>query len=782
MSKDLFIDFCDLYDCAIWPYEGTTLLKIFKKGQPEEGHIFEYLQHVGKHGITVHSLRKHSFYHSWAFYRTDVLCMRLHPNFPYFSGGFDRVLISSKELSKFVIKANENAEYWTSLVKDEIIQSSQNNYLDKEIEETEMEITRSNSQIKKMLREKTKNKIEVDNVVFEVDEEVIKYITATSFSRTVEEVIAVPKENINICFVGGVSTGKSTILNAIFCEQLTQCKIKRTTMVPTVYIENQNQSEDQQMSEKIFNEIAKKNKEIIDLTERGIKLTRDNYSELVFNVGKLDINILPDSFVNVYDIPGLNDARTKDVYYDYLETNFYKFNLVIFIVDIHSGLNTSDEIDIVNFITRETRHQLEVNGRKIFTLVVVNKADDMVQDEETKELHLTGELKEMYDQVDHTITSEFQRKDIAEHLIGILPLCALDSYLYRMVRKHGSQFKLSEEQILKIGVNEMGKQFSKKKKEEQEKKVKEILQDSKFIDDMIDLSGFGYLERKLHEFLHTSGQGKEIRISNLLYEVKDLPSLTEAAGYNNWFDLKNFTSNLRCLIDVYSKIKTIDEVKYTELFSLMSFDVNQILMNKVQKFVGSKEELLSSFDSFFRKALLPYLEWTSDSGYPSYLTSKIIGFVRDEFQNTQQVESFCSSLTFLKQIDAFKKDHLEYLVNSLASNGREEFAITFTSNCSLTGLLILLKEMHNLEVRNMLFFTRLLIANQLASCVLPTRHLLYKSIYYESKGEIPVHKMICNEFLAGRKIQISDYCDGLEAEERPCLLLDNFYLDTFCRS
>ena len=38
----------------------------------------------------------------------------------------------------------------------------------------------------------------------------------------------IPTDNINICVVGGVSTGKSTFLNAIFCEQLTECKIKRT--------------------------------------------------------------------------------------------------------------------------------------------------------------------------------------------------------------------------------------------------------------------------------------------------------------------------------------------------------------------------------------------------------------------------------------------------------------------------------------------------------------------------------------------------------------------------
>jgi predicted GTPase len=84
----------------------------------------------------------------------------------------------------------------------------------------------------------------------------------------------VPIDNINLCFVGGVSTGKSTILNAIFCEELTQCKIKRTTMVPTVYIENDNNAKNLTSPELIFTTISDKNKEIITKTETGKKLNR----------------------------------------------------------------------------------------------------------------------------------------------------------------------------------------------------------------------------------------------------------------------------------------------------------------------------------------------------------------------------------------------------------------------------------------------------------------------------------------------------------------------------
>ena len=184
--------------------------------------------------------------------------------------------------------------------------------------------------------------------------------------------MSIPTENINICFVGGVSTGKSTALNAVFGRQLTQCHFKRTTMVPTVYVEN---PIDTSASTEIYETIARKNQEIYQKTESGQTVSKDEFNELVFQVGKLDINIIENSFVNIYDIPGLNDPRTKAKYYDYLDSNFHKFNIIVFFVDIRSGLNTSDEFDFLDFIANSTRNQIKQNDRKVFTLVVVNKAN-----------------------------------------------------------------------------------------------------------------------------------------------------------------------------------------------------------------------------------------------------------------------------------------------------------------------------------------------------------------------------------------------------------------------
>ena len=45
------------------------------------------------------------------------------------------------------------------------------------------------------------------------------------------------RNQINIAILGAVSAGKSTLLNTIFANTYSHCKIKRTTMTPQIYYE-----------------------------------------------------------------------------------------------------------------------------------------------------------------------------------------------------------------------------------------------------------------------------------------------------------------------------------------------------------------------------------------------------------------------------------------------------------------------------------------------------------------------------------------------------------------
>jgi predicted ATPase len=73
----------------------------------------------------------------------------------------------------------------------------------------------------------------------------------------------IPQQNLNSAFIGEVSTGKSTILNGIYCREITQSSIKRTMMCPSIFIENKDLKDTDIDEKKIYEEIKLKNQEII---------------------------------------------------------------------------------------------------------------------------------------------------------------------------------------------------------------------------------------------------------------------------------------------------------------------------------------------------------------------------------------------------------------------------------------------------------------------------------------------------------------------------------------
>jgi len=580
-----------------------------------------------------------------------------------------------------------------------------------------------------------------------------------------------PNDNINICFVGGVSTGKSTGLNGVFCQKLTECKIKRTTMVPTIYVENENNTNPYSMtpSEDIYEQVSKRNAMIIEKTEKGQRTTVEDYEELVFNVGKLDINIMEDSFVNIIDMPGLNDARTKSVYYDYLETNFHKFNLIIFFVDIHSGLNTSDEIDIVNFITANTALQKDTNNREIYTLVVVNKADDMQLDETTGTINLTGELKEMYDQVEHTIQDEFSKRNIIKNLIGIVPLCAIDAYLYRMVRKHGRDFKLSPEQILKIGVNENGKKFSTLKPAVQEQKVYEILNDTNFIETMIKLSGFGEFERILHNFLKNGNVGKKIRIDNLLYKLRKLPSIDvcKSDGIDSINRLAHLVQNY---MDVYIQIKSIDVTMFeTQILSFVN-SIEIFMMDEI-KYIRELSFAITYYDKIVETVLKPHFaKYYDTNNYSVFIKEHVNQIIKQMFSSDVKDLDIVMCLDMLQKIDNFTKQNVSELFLHLIANPRTESTIQFEDKNDQNLIRVLTNCVQNgIMISNVLRF--ILINKINTGGYLYTRYLIYKKM-----GEITLsgYIYICmprpSIDMVVRGCQDSDMSD-------PQFALDLFYLN-----
>jgi hypothetical protein len=567
-------------------------------------------------------------------------------------------------------------------------------------------------------------------------------------------------------------------------------------MVPTRYIESESAIDTE---EDIYRIVSEKNEEIIKKTESGEKLVASDYKELEFNVGKLDIKIMSKGgLVDIYDIPGLNDARTKTEYYKYLEDNFYKFNVVVFFVDIMSGLNTSDEMDILKFIITQTCFHKE-RGRNVYTLVVVNKADDMTVEDDNS-LTLSGELGEMFEQVKKTITTEFGHNKIDNHIVGITPFCAKDAFLYRMVKKC-PDYVLSDEERIKIGLNEMGKKFSKYTVNTQIEKVKEILKDKEFIDTMINLSGFNQLQDELKTFMKWSRKGFEV--ANTLYVVRSMRPITEVFDKYNTFVNDEIYSQIDEYIEVYTRLKDIDtemyELNMKALLSTILEYVNKNLNKYVTRSYNASKvdyniicigELLNENENFMTnviyKYFTPFYEQFYDENEYIVICPSIMDFITTTIYahlNTEQLTLYniCKCVDIIKRIKLFNKETNEAMITYLISNNRENKTITDFTH--MTEFIELAREikLNNIDIDP---FIRFVILNKIKhsaynpqsveqSDELFIRHMLYQTCY-----EMPISNVISlirmKMLEPSFKLIVKGWTDLYLSDER--FVLDVFYL------
>jgi predicted DNA-binding ribbon-helix-helix protein len=432
---------------------------------------------------------------------------------------------------------------------------------------------------------------------------------------------------------------------------------------------------------------------------------------------------------------------------------------VVFLVDIQSGLNTSDEMDMLRFIINNTKDQFKRNQRHIYTLVIVNKADDMQTEEDSDKLEITGELREMFEQVENTVETEFADNGLKNALIGVIPLCARDSYLYRMVKKHGKNFKLTPEQILKIGVNENGKKFSTLKPATQEARVNEILKDDSFVNTMIKLSGFSRLESILHKFLQDNNKGSKLRIDNLMYELKKLPKLYDFTAGQNWFNLKSLTALFQQYYKIYNNIELIDKAEYHLIITSFTTEFITILQTKVKSWYGNVDELIDSYDCVNSEIIIPYLSHNATI-YPDFLTDRVLALIGEELNSVLTVDCIIKQLHILERINMFEKTTIETVFSKIVSNIRENKSITF-EKCCIDGLIEALDKCSENDV-NLSELLRFLIMNQL-HYINNNNSLFIKKMLYRRYGEIIISEYILREF--NNSASFDKFVKGLTTED-----------------
>ena len=393
-----------------------------------------------------------------------------------------------------------------------------------------------------------------------------------SGKKTYHKVDSMDKRNsIRIGLVGCVSCGKSTLLNSICVNQYEEMKKCRTTMLPSVYQETNNTIYSSEEAKEILKKNTENNSGIfngtVELSNENCKVVRNMIPKI-----KEFANLSDNIFIDIFDIPGLNDANTSEIYYKWIEDNFSELDIIIHIVDINSPLNTSDQIDILKMLIKNIDQEKKKNGRDVFLLTVVNKCDEM--DQEDGEFVMDEEDQENYDNIIKT-TKVMIREILNIPYIGpsdincdFTPISAADTFVYRMLHNDPT-VEMDMKLLQKFGMNEIGRRaWNKMNEVEKREMIKEHFEEAK-ISDTLEITGYLQFTEILRNYLTKDCQSK-ILIDRIKQELQ-----------NEDLIKKNITTDkdeLQKLIQIYnsysSRVWVVDKLFKTNNSSIVTDLIN----------------------------------------------------------------------------------------------------------------------------------------------------------------------------------------------------------------
>lgn len=354
--------------------------------------------------------------------------------------------------------------------------------------------------------------------------------------------------NINIAVLGNVSSGKSTLLNSLFLEEFTSMNICRNTMVPQIYRElNNNKKKEVKEAKEINKVVSELNDELKLKMENPDYVFETDMKPVEFYIHKLkELNICQKNiYMSFYDTPGLNDSKNHQLYYNYAKENFQDFDVILYLIDLKTGLNTKDEVDLLNFICKNSCKY----GK--YVIPIINKSDDMTMENEC--LVCDSKYKDNYNNIIKMLneySSKYYNTKFAEPIL----YSAQESYMYRMLLKN-PDWELKEELRNTIGYNDMGKKYFTLTNEERIIKVKEIVKDEYFIKTMIKMCGYSDLFDTMKKILNTVNQ----------YNICKKKILSKYSYLIDSVDI-----NKTNIVDIYDKFSKIYEesIKLQEIFEI----------------------------------------------------------------------------------------------------------------------------------------------------------------------------------------------------------------------
>lgn len=378
---------------------------------------------------------------------------------------------------------------------------------------------------------------------------------------------------IHIALLGPVSAGKTTLLNALLVERYGDMAMKRTTMTEAIYYECED--EKHTTAADIHAKNAVVNAQLYEKAKSG-GLTAADLKPIEHFVPPvhdlLTKKLHAGTKLAIHDLPGLNDAQTKTMYHDYVAANFHKYNIVILVLDVNSGMNTSDEKDILTLIANgiwdnKTKFDIETS-----LVVVINKCDDMeVKDRNSYETIATDpEYVAMVKQVRATINSTVTNIAPTDP-IRFVCLSTEDSYIYRMYSRN-PDCEVDQKYRNKFGINAFGKHTWAKMTEAEKIAAFQLKVREKNVD-AIELAGFRHLDWKLANILTKENQFKfliaqfKVRMAEIKYPNSlDRSQLLDVFVKDDMIKFKQIKLDMGRMIEIFGPCSQYQEAGYGKYF------------------------------------------------------------------------------------------------------------------------------------------------------------------------------------------------------------------------
>jgi small GTP-binding protein len=257
--------------------------------------------------------------------------------------------------------------------------------------------------------------------------------------------------DIRVALLGYVSAGKSTVLNAMLQKKCSQVAMRRTTAGVNLFRLYSKESKGMEGSTAKEQDMDwNPEPDTMHTPEQALRqITIDNEKlrqmnsvhETTFNI-ELDeplCDMRKDTALVLIDIPGLNEAGSKDMYRDYVVEKWDTFDCVVVVMDVFQGVNTEEQVQLLEIVNESVKE-----SKDIPIIVLCNKVDDP-ENKEVQEL-----VKEIKQKVD----SIFEGSPV-----DFFAISAENAFVYRTASRLSlDDFKsLDEALIHKIGSEEVGK-------------------------------------------------------------------------------------------------------------------------------------------------------------------------------------------------------------------------------------------------------------------------------------------------------------------------------------